>query len=142
MPDDDGASPAPIDRPVLERMRSRFTGLRPVESAEFVDEGRLYLRVELSGAYYPRDGAARIEIRWYRNDDFSVHYREEREDRGWQCRWDRHPNAHNSRAHFHPPPEASRADAEDAEWPTDHRDVCRLVFEFVEERVETLWDRR
>lgn len=140
-PADDGASPAPIDRSVLERMRSRFAGRRLFESAEIVEEGKLYLRVEFSGGYYPCEASARFEIRWYRNDDFNFHYQEERRDSVWKCRWDRHPNVHNSRDHFHPPPDASRTDAEDAPWPDDHRDVCRLVLDGVEERIETLWER-
>ncbi|MCU4742769.1 hypothetical protein OB955_21755 [Halobacteria archaeon AArc-m2/3/4] len=123
-------------------MRSRFDGRRPFESAEIVTEGKSSLRVELSSEYYPRETSPRLEIRWYRNDDFNVHYQEERLDSVWKCRWDRHPSAHNSRDHFHPPPDASRTDAEDAQWPTDHRDVCRLVLDRLEERIETLWERR
>lgn len=142
VPADDGASPAPIDRSVLERMRSRFVGRRTFESAEIVEEEQLHLRVELSGEYCPNDTSIRLEIRWYRNDDFSVHYQEERQDSVWKCRWDRHPNTHNSRDHFHPPPEAGRRNAEDAERPVDHRDVCRLVLDRLEERIETLWKRQ
>lgn len=139
VPADDGASPAPIDRAVLERMRSRLAGSRTVDRAVIVAEGRLHLRVELARDYYPDEATARLEIRWYRNDDFNVHYREARNDDTWMCRWDRHPNAHNTRDHFHPPPTASRTDAENAKWPSDHRDVGRLVFERIEERIETLW---
>lgn len=142
VPADDGASSAPIDRSVLERMRSRFAGWRMFESAEIIEDERLHLRVELSDEYYPREVSARFEIRWNRNDDFNVHYQEERRDGVWKCRWDRHPNDHNLRDHFHPPPDASRTDAEDAQWPADHRDVCRLVLDRVEERIETLWERR
>lgn len=137
-PADDGASPAPIDRAVLERMRSRFVGSRPFESAALVEAGKSHLRVEVSGEYYPGEMSARFEIRWYRNDDFTIHYQEKRRDGVWQCRWDRHPRGHNSRDHFHPPPDASRTDAEDARWPDDHRDVCRLVLDRLEERIETL----
>ena len=86
--------------------------------------------------------SARFEIRWYRNDDFNVHYQEEWRDSVWKCRWDRHPNAHNSRDHFHPPPAASRTDAKNAQWPGDHRDVSRLVLDRIEERIETLWERQ
>lgn len=140
VPADDGASPAPIDRAVLERMRSRFAGSRMIESAAIVEEGKLHLRIELSHDYYPGEISARFEIRWYRNDDFNAQYQEEQPDSVWKCRWDRHPNAHNSRDHFHPPPTASRTDAEDAQWPTDHRDMCRLVLDAVEERIEILWE--
>ncbi|WP_254864137.1 hypothetical protein [Halovivax gelatinilyticus] len=142
VPAGDGASPAPIDRSVLERIRSRFVGRRTFESAEVVEAGMAHLRVELSDAYYPDGASARLEIRWYRNDDFSVHYQEERQDSRWACRWDRHPDSHNTRDHFHPPPAASRTDATDAGWPNDHRDVCRLVLDRIEERIETLWDQR
>jgi len=113
-----------------------------VESAELVETENLHLRVELSPEYYPNGLSARLEIRWYRNDDFNVHYHEERRDSAWKCRWDRHPNVHNSRDHFHPPPTASRTHAEDAQWPLDHRDVSNLVFDRIENRIETLWERR
>ena len=139
---DDGASPAQIDRAVLEQMRSRFVGRRLFESAEIVTESRLHLHVELSEEYYPSDASARFEIRWYLNDDLNVHYQEDRQDGVWKCRWDRHPNSHNSREHFHPPPDASRLNAEDSQWPVDHRDVCRLVLDRLEERIEALWEHR
>ena len=142
VPVDDGASPAPIDRSVLERMRSRFVDSRMTASAAVVDDRKPHLRVELSGEYYPGEISARFEIRWYRNDDFNVHYQEEQRDTSWECRWDRHPNAHNSRDHFHPPPSVSRNCAEHAQWPPDHRDVGRLVFDRIEERIETLWERQ
>lgn len=120
-------------------MRSRFVGSRLTESVELTEKSKLHLRVTLSRDYYPSETAARFEIRWYRNDDFSVHYQEEQQDSVWKCRWDRHPNAHNARDHFHPPPAASRTDAEDAQWSDDHRDVCRLVVDYIEKRIETLW---
>ena len=142
VPADDGASPAPLDRAVLERIQSRFAGRRMFEAVDLLEEGKLYLRVELSIDYYPEDASARFEIRWYRNDDFTVHYQEARHESVWKCRWDRHPSSHNERDHFHPPPDASRADTEDARWPHDHRDVCQLVLEYVEERIETLWERQ
>jgi len=140
VPTDDGASPAPIDRAILEQMRSRFDGTRTFASAVILDEGKTHLRVEVADDYYPDETSARLEIRWYRNDDFCIHYLEQHPDRTWQCRWDRHPSAHNSREHFHPPPDASRTDAEDARWPTDHREVSRLVLDRIEERIETLWE--
>lgn len=142
VPTDDGANPAPIDRAVLERMQSRFAGRRTFESAALIEDGKLQLRVAFSADYYPQGASARFEIRWYRNDDFTIHYQEEHPDSVWKCRWDRHPNSHNARAHFHPPPAASRTNAENAQWPRDHRDVCRLVLDRVEERIETLWEKQ
>lgn len=141
VPAGDGAHPAPIDRSVLEGLRSRLVGSRTFESAEIIEEGNLHLRVELSDESYPGEVSARFEIRWYRNDDFSFHYQEDHPDRTWKCRWDRHPNTHNSRDHFHPPPAASRTDAEDAQWSLDHREVTRLVLDRIEERIHTLWQR-
>ena len=141
VPVDDGASPAPIDRSVLERLRSRFAGSRMFASAEIVEEGNLSLQVELSDNYYPGSVSASLEIRWYRDDDFNMHYQEDRQDGAWKCRWDRHPNVHNLRAHFHPSPAASRTNAADAQWPTDHRDVGQLVLDRIEGRIETLWSQ-
>ncbi|WP_135662107.1 hypothetical protein [Halorhabdus rudnickae] len=140
VPVDDGASPAPIDRAVLQQMRSRFAGSRQTDAANIIEDGKLHLRVKLSGDYYPNEVSARFEIRWYRNDDFNIHYQEERDEQTWHCRWDRHPNVHNTRDHFHPPPAARQTDAQDDQWPTDHREVCRLVLDYLEDRIETLWE--
>lgn len=142
VPADDGASPAPIDRSVLERLGSRFAGSRMVESAAIDTEETLHLRVHLSGDYYPDEVSGRLEIRWYRNEDFSFHYQEEHQGHTWMCRWDRHPNTHNSRDHFHPPPDASRTEAENGQWPDDHRDVSHLVLDRIEDRIESLWERQ
>jgi hypothetical protein len=141
-PEDSSGHPAPIDRAVLERMRTRFAGHRMFDSVEIVEAGKLHLYIELSGDYYPDEISAQFEIRWYRNDDFNIHYQEKWPDSVWKCRWDRHPNKHNSREHFHPPPDASRTNAEDAQWPPDHRDVCHRVLDYIESRIETLWEQR
>jgi hypothetical protein len=141
-PTDDGGGPAPIDRPVLEWLRSRLAGTRTFESAEIVTDGKVHLHAALSDDYYPGRTNASLDIRWYRNDDFSIHYRETRSDGTWQCRWDRHPNAHNARDHFHPPRDASQTEAEDAHWPADHRDVIGPVLDRIEERIDSLWERQ
>ena len=57
-PVDDGESPAPIDRSVLERIQSRLVSTRLVESADLVADGKLHLRIVLSGEYYPSEVAA------------------------------------------------------------------------------------
>lgn len=82
---------------------------------------------------------AGLTVRWYANDDFTLHYREEYAAHTWECRWNRHPNPHNTRAHFHPPPTAATP-GEDATWPTDHRDVLTLVLGEIEDRIATLWN--
>lgn len=66
---------------------------------------------------------ASLRIRWFETDDFSIHYAEQyRSGASWECRWDCHPNDHNTREHFHPPPDASTP-GEDADYPDDRRDV-------------------
>jgi hypothetical protein len=138
-PTGDGASPAPIDRPILEFLQDRLETTQQVETTTITDDGHLELRVQLSDAYYPETvRPVSLAVRWYTNDDFKLHYREVHAEHSWECRWDRHPNPHNVRGHFHPPPEASTP-GEDASWPTDYREVLTLVLDEIEDRVQLLW---
>lgn len=136
----DGKSPAPIDRPILEFLEPRLRATRQVTQATITDaSGHLALRVTLDPSYYPPTlNEATLTVRWYTNDDFKIHYRESYPDGGWACRWDRHPNPHNTRAHFHPPPTAATP-GEDAAWPPDYRDVLQLVLEEIEARIHDVW---
>ncbi|WP_135854714.1 hypothetical protein [Halorussus salinus] len=139
-PTGDGATPAPIDRPVLELLRDRLETTRQVETTAITGDGHLELDVRLSDEYYPRRvQTASLAVRWYENDAFKIHYREARTSDDWECRWDRHRNPHNERDHYHPPPDASTP-GEDASWPTDYREVLTLVLGEIEDRVQTLWD--
>lgn len=139
VPTGDGSSPAPIDRPILEFLRDRLATTPQVERATIETDGHLQLRVRLSEAYYPDDvREASLTVRWYENDDFKIHYREARDDADWECRWDRHPNSHNARAHFHEPPNASTP-GRDESWPTDYREVLTLVLDEVEARIADCW---
>lgn len=139
MPSADGGSPAPIDRPILELLRDRLAGTEQVKTARIDEEGHTELRVTVADAYYPEFvEEATLQIRWYTNDDFSIHYREAHDDGVWECRWDRHPNTHNSREHFHPPPDASTP-GEDASWPADYRDVVSTILDKIEARIGDLW---
>lgn len=139
-PVDDGASPAPIDRQVLEYLRGRLETTTQVADATITDvEGHLALHVQLSGAYYPNDTeAATLLVRWYTNDDCKIHYREVYEDSEWECRWDRHPNPHNPRDHFHPPPDAPTP-GDDADWPADYRQMLTMVLNAIEARITEIW---
>jgi len=139
MPVADGSSPAPIDRPILEQIRDRLESVRFVADAAITDDGHVGLRVRIASDVHP-DAIAAVEmtIRWYANDDFTIHYREQHGDRTWERRWDRHPNPHNDREHHHPPPDAGTG--EDASWPEDYRDVLSLVLEDVENRLTTMWE--
>ncbi len=140
-PAGDGRSPAPIDRPVLEFLQTRLQATAQAARATTTDSsGPLELYVTLALSYYPETvEEASLTVRWYTNDDFKIHYREVHPDHAWECRWDRHPNPHNTRDHFHPPPTAPTP-GEDSSWPSDHRDVLRLVLDIIEERITSLWD--
>jgi hypothetical protein len=50
------------------------------------------------------------------------------------------PIAHKSREHFHPPPVASRTDAEDAQWPATIAICASSSTDRIEERIEMLWE--
>ncbi|MCH7661055.1 MAG: hypothetical protein IH933_10940 [Euryarchaeota archaeon] len=138
-PAGDGRSPAPIDRPILEFLQTRLRTTNQVREAAITDASdHLELGVEFESRYYPTvvDNAT-LTVRWYTNDDFKVHYRELHATGAWECRWDRHPNPHNTRDHFHPLPLAPTP-GEDASWPTDHRDLLTLVLDEIEQRTAGL----
>lgn len=140
VPADDGSSLAPIDRAILELLWERLATTTQVSEATITDsDGHLELRVRLSERYYP-DSVQRaiLSVRWYTNDDFKIHYREVRDD-DWSCRWDRHPNPHNTRDHFHPPPNADTP-GENTSWPDDYREVLTVVLGEIENRISDLWD--
>lgn len=141
-PLDDGRSPAPIDRPVLAFLQLRLARIQQVERADISDaSGHLELRVIFASAYYPDTvEEATLSVRWYTNDDFKIHYQEEHQDAVWKCRWDRYPNPHNTRDHFHPPPN-TRTRGEDAAWPADHRGVLQFQLDEIEERIMHIWAR-
>lgn len=142
-PPGDGSSPAPIDRPILEFLQTRLRATRQVERATITDaHGHLELRVRFASRYYPATvDEATLTVRWYTNDDCKIHYREVHPEHDWECRWDRHPNPHNTRDHFHPPP-AAPTPGEDASWPTEHRDVLRFVLDEIELRIHELWEEQ
>ena len=98
------------------------------------------LRGYLDAEHYPESvTASRLDIRWFTTGDFSLHYVEDHDDGPhWECRWDRHPNAHNARLHFHEPPSATAV--VDLELPSRHPlDVYSSVLTAIERRLERLW---
>lgn len=103
-----GGAGAPIDGAILEDFRDRARTHELVESVRTDRTGGTpsMLVVDFDTDRYPSHVTeASLEIQWYRNDDYNFHYVETHTPDGvWQCRWDRHPNPHTNRAHFHPPP--------------------------------------
>lgn len=82
--------------------------------------------------------AARLEIVWFENGDFSIHYHETHAEGTFDHRWDRHPSQHNTRDHVHPGPDAPTPGT-DATHPRDWRDVLSKVLSEVEERQRAFW---
>lgn len=118
------SSAAPIDDAVLESFaeRARTHQLIRTVQSEQTDGMVSMVAVALDlDRYPPHIQDARLEIQWYTNGDYNFHY-VETQDSGeiWQCRWDRHPNPHTQRTHFHPPPEARSDDAVPDSPPDTH----------------------
>ena len=89
--------------------------------------------------FYPKSvQVARLEVIWFENGDFSLHYHEQHETSEFDHRWDRHPSSHNARDHIHPGPEAPTP-GEDASHPADWRDVLSMVLAKIEYRQRAFW---
>jgi len=132
----------PPDRQTLRLLERHLSSDSLVVETAFdpdTHEPRL-LHGHLDAGRYPDTvTAARLDVRWFTTGDFSVHYVEEHPDGGrWECRWDRHPNTHNTRLHFHEPPSAR--EIVDLEVPSLHPlEVYSTVLTAIEQRIETLW---
>lgn len=137
-----GESTGPPDRQTLRLLEGQFAEDALVEGTAFDPdpyEPRL-LRVHLVPSRYPEAvRAATLDVRWFVSGDFSFHYVErERSGDGWECRWDRHPNEHNARLHFHRPPDGR--EAEDLSLPSTHPlDLYSTVLDAIEKRLRTRW---
>jgi len=143
--DSSPSATGPPDRQTLRLLERQLASDALVAETAFAPdpyELRL-LHGRLDAARYPDlVTAARLDIRWVSTGDFSFHYVEEHAagDR-WECRWDRHPNPHNSRLHFHEPPAAT--DVTDLALSSLHPlDVYATVLTAIEQRIETLWAER
>jgi hypothetical protein len=136
------ATTGPIDRDVLDRIADYLRGTRrfgeiyaqPAEAPNSVV-------AEYDTGYFPSAiERSSLQIRWFKTDDFSIHYAEQyRDGTTWECRWDRHPNDHNAHEHFHPPPDATTP-GDDADYPLDWRDVLTRVLDRLDERAEAFWE--
>ena len=144
MPDnaDDPPRTGPIDAELLDRIAAHLT-----RSARFDDiqtrptYAPNSVVADYDLGYFP-GGVTRasLRVRWFKTDDFSIHYAEQyRTGESWECRWDRHPNDHNTREHFHPPPDAPTP-GENRDYPDEWRDVLATVLTRLDERIEAFWD--
>ena len=134
-------STGPPDRQTLRLLERQLASDSLVAETVFEPdpyEPRLLRALLASGQYPESVTEARVDIRWFTTDDFSIHYLESRDGDLWECRWDRHPNTHNTRLHFHEPPTGN--DITDLEVASLHPlDVYSTVFDAVEQRIESLW---
>lgn len=135
---------APDDSAVLERFRERARDHPLVASttAERTGGAITTLILVLDADQYPEGvGAARLEVQWYENGEYNVHYREDRGLDEWQCRWDRLPNPHAAYAHFHRPPRADADDVVDAPNAPDHpHEMLSRTLANVRDRIADCWE--
>lgn len=139
--DDDPVSGAPIDTDRLEIIRERFAAddrfTRITEQPAFAPARLVCI---YDDRLYPQQvRTARLEIVWYENGDFSLHYHEDHADGEFDHRWDRHPSTHNERDHIHPGP-AAPTPGENVSHPTDWRDVLTNVLTAIENRQRAFWE--
>lgn len=137
----DAVSGAPLDATRLDVIYERVT---TDDRFVQVDKQPEYAPARLVCAYdthfYPSSvQQARLEIAWFENGDFSLHYHEDHDEGVFDHRWDRHPSDHNARDHIHPGPDAPTP-GQDASHPDDWRDVLAEVLEDIEARQRAFWE--
>lgn len=141
---DDGLSGSSSDTPIdfdrLDAIQERFSTddrfIRVDSDPEFAPD-RLVCRYDQR--FYPGEiQAARLEVVWFENGDFSLHYHEKHRAGTFDHRWDRHPSSHNAYDHLHPGPNAPTP-GDDASHPTDWRDVLSMVLTEIEHRQRAFW---
>ncbi|AGB37391.1 hypothetical protein [Natronococcus occultus] len=137
----DGCSGAPIDFDRLDAIRERFAAS---DRFERLDGQPAFAPERLVCVYdrrfYPeRIHVACLEVVWFENGDFSLHYHEEHDATEFDHRWDRHPSNHNSRDHVHPGPDAPTP-GDDTSHPEDWRDVLSMALSEIEARQRAFWE--
>lgn len=134
-------SSGPLDVAILRALAQRALSHPLVEDWEFQPDTAIprSLEIRLDMTQYPSAvDDIRLDVRWFENDDYTVHYVEMRDDTVWQCRWDRHPKPGEPRAHFHPPPDAADAVEPSSLSGTHYLDVVFGVLDWVADRLERL----
>ncbi|MDL0127831.1 hypothetical protein [Halobacterium salinarum] len=137
-PSDSSDSTGPPDRHTLRLLERHLASEGLISDTAFdpnPHEPRL-LHAHFDTTHYPASTtAARLDVRWFTTGDFSFHYVETSADGPqWECRWDRHPNTHNTRVHFHQPPDND--DVTDLALPSNHPlDVYSTILDAIEQRL-------
>lgn len=134
-------SSPPINEELLRLLGQHLSSLSVIAHVRyFPTEKADRVIAQLASSYYPDHiETARLELRFRVNGDFNVYYGEAWDAERWACRWDQHPNTHNSREHFHPPPQPEETTAIDAVYPSEPEAVLRRILETVERRINLLW---
>ncbi len=137
---------APIDEAILQAVAQTLRTDDRVKEVVFVPgkgtNDHKHLAVTLDPTRYPEPiYSARLEIQWYHNDGFNIHYTETHANNTerdvWQCRWDRQSSTHSTREHFHPPPDAG--EPTDTHFPNDYRSVLSMILAVIRARIDDLW---
>jgi hypothetical protein len=141
-PSDSPAATGPPDRHILRRLERHLASEDLIANTAFdpnPHEPRL-LHAHFDTTHYPASTtAARLDVRWFTTGDFSLHYVETSADAEWECRWDRHPNPHNTRVHFHHPPDSD--DVTDLSLPSHHPlEVYSTRLDAIEQRLTDHWE--
>lgn len=132
---------APVDFDVLDDMR---TYLVRSDRFEDVEWRPAYAPDSLVCVYdrgwYPASiDEAFLQITWFKNDDFHIHYQEHWSDGPERkIRWDRHPNVHNTRDHYHPLPDAATP-GRDESFSRNWKDIVSRVLREIDERIQLFW---
>jgi hypothetical protein len=136
----DDSSGAPIDFDRLEAISERLsTDDRFIQIEEYPEFAPDRLVCVYDPGFYPSSvSTARLEIVWFENNDFSLHYHEEQNKGVFEHRWDRHPSDHNQRDHVHPGPNAPTPGT-DASHLQDWRDVLSMALMEIEDRQRGFW---
>ena len=138
----DSRSGGSVDFDRLEVVRERLTTddrFTEIDERPAFAPDRLVCRYDRR--FYPdRVRSARLEVVWFENGDFSLHYHETHETGAFDHRWDGHPSGHNARDHVHPGPDAPTP-GDDTTHPTDWRDVLSTVLSEIEDRQRGFWTR-
>ena len=129
----------PLDIPTLTVLAQRAATHPLVSDWQFRPDSITprVLELQVDSEQYPAMvDDVRVDIRWFKGGDYSVHYLERSPAKTWQCRWDRHPKPNAPTEHFHPPPTAEDI-VEPSPLDADHHlGVLFAVLDWIGERVQ------